>query len=126
MFYNILWVGLGSCLGGISRYLLSKIIQTNAATFFPLGTLAVNLGGCFLIGLIYGLIDRGMELSPGVRLFLTVGFCGGFTTFSTFIHENYTLFGGGNPLWVIGYAAISFVFGLALVYAGYFVAGIGR
>lgn len=119
---NILVVGFGSCLGGIARYLVGKLFSTTVTGMFPWATLAVNLGGCFLIGLIYGLIDRGFTLSPEMKLFLTVGFCGGFTTFSTFMHENFLLFGGGNPWLFVAYASTSFVFGLLLVYGGYFVA----
>lgn len=123
---NIFWVGLGSCLGGIARYLLSRFIQTGTSGVFPWGTLAVNLAGCLVIGLIYGLLDRGFCLSPGMKLFLTVGFCGGFTTFSTFMHENYILFGGGEPLMFIAYATASFIFGIAFVYGGYQLAGLIR
>lgn len=123
---NIIAVGAGSCIGGVLRYLLSKLIQTSTAGAFPWGTLAVNLIGCLVIGIIYGLLDRGLTLSPAMKLFLTVGFCGGFTTFSTFMHENYLLFGGGSLLPFIVYAAASFIFGLALVYGGYQLAGVMR
>lgn len=58
---------------------------------FPVGTLAVNLAGCLLIGILYGLFDRGTAKSPELRLFLAVGLCGGFTTFSTFINENFLM-----------------------------------
>lgn len=58
---------------------------------FPVGTLAVNLAGCLLIGILYGLFDRGTAASPELRLFLAVGLCGGFTTFSTFINENFLI-----------------------------------
>jgi len=118
---NILLVGVGSCLGGIFRYLLSKIVQTYATGTFPWGTLAVNVAGCLLIGLVYGLIDRGFQISDGVRLFLTVGFCGGFTTFSTFAHENFLLFNSGNLLLFIGYTALSFVLGFGMIFCGYFL-----
>ena len=124
--YNILLVGLGSCVGGIVRYLVSKLINDNTASAFPWGTLAVNLLGCFIIGFIYGLIDRGFSLSAGMKLFLTVGFCGGFTTFSTFMHENYLLFGGGNPILFISYMAVSVIFGLLLVYSGFYLSSIAR
>lgn len=120
---NLIMIGAGSCLGGIARYLLSKIIQTSSGGEFPWGTLAVNLLGCLIIGFIYGILDRGFNMSQGMRLFLTVGFCGGFTTFSTFINENFLLFGSGRILTVIIYAAASLFLGLCMTYAGFWLAG---
>ena len=63
---------------------------------FPLGTFLVNILGCFAIGLFYGLFERGNLMSPNLRIFLTVGFCGGFTTFSTFMNENFLLIKDDN------------------------------
>ncbi|MCM1036070.1 MAG: fluoride efflux transporter CrcB [Bacteroides sp.] len=117
---SIIAVGAGSCLGGIARYLVSRLLAgTAAAGAFPWSTFAVNIAGCFIIGIIYGLLARGMHLSEPVRLFLTVGFCGGFTTFSTFAHEGYLLFGGSGLPTVLLYAAASVGLGLAAVYAAY-------
>lgn len=121
---TILIVGAGSCLGGMARYLLSKLIQTPAGGVFPWGTLAVNVLGCLVIGFVYGLLDRGFNLSEGMKMFLTVGFCGGFTTFSTFMNENYLLFGSGHLLTVLAYAAVSLLLGLGMTYAGYRIAGL--
>ena len=86
---------------------------------FPWGTLTVNVAGCFIIGLIYGWLDQGLSLSPAWRLFLTVGFCGGFTTFSTFANENYLLFQGAHAAMLALYVAVSVAAGFAAVYAGY-------
>lgn len=121
---NILAVFLGSGIGGVCRYLLSRLIQTHAAaeSLFPWGTFAINVLGCFVIGLLYGVFDRydtSGIVSPQVRLLLTTGFCGGFTTFSTFINENYLLFQSSNLLLVTGYAAASLICGFLLLYAGY-------
>lgn len=117
---KILLVAIGSAAGGVCRYLLSKAVSDHwAAAAFPWGTFVVNMLGCLAIGLIYGLIDRGVHLSPELRLLLTVGFCGGFTTFSTFVHENYLLFHSSNPLLLAAYAAASFFCGLLLVFAGH-------
>lgn len=116
---KILIVGAGSCLGGVSRYLVSRMMQTICPGEFPWGTFVVNVVGCLIIGLVYGLIDRGCEMNEGVKLFLTVGFCGGFTTFSTFMHENYLLFSGSHLLTVGAYAALSVFVGFLMVYAGY-------
>lgn len=95
---NTFLVGIGSGIGGMVRYSLGRIINTSTTGIFPWSTLAVNLTGCLIIGVIYGIADRGINIDSGLKLFLTVGFCGGFTTFSTFAHENYLLFSGGNIL----------------------------
>lgn len=121
---NILVVGAGSCFGGMTRYIVSRLIQTSASGPFPWGTFAVNIIGCLIIGIIYGLLDRGFQLSEGMKLFLTAGFCGGFTTFSTFMHENYLLFECGTPVIFLIYAIASFSVGLAAVYLGYSLANI--
>lgn len=81
MWTEIICVGAGSCLGGIMRYLSTKYIQSAVAATFPWGTLAVNVVGSLIIGFVLGLVDRGIAIPPTVKLFLTVGFCGGFTTF---------------------------------------------
>lgn len=119
MFRTILIIGAGSFVGGIARYLLSKVVQTGITTSFPWGTFTVNILGCLLIGILYGLFEKGSVMNPDTRLFLTVGLCGGFTTFSTFIHENYNLFNNGNILQFCLYSASSFVLGLLAAYLGH-------
>ena len=119
---DVLIVGAGSCLGGMARYLLSVAVQTRAGSLFPWGTFAVNLAGCLVLGFLYGMLDRGFQLSAPMKLFLTVGFCGGFTTFSTFVNENYLLFTHPAPAIAMIYAAATFVAGLFLLYAGYLAA----
>ncbi|MDD4759463.1 MAG: fluoride efflux transporter CrcB [Bacteroidaceae bacterium] len=121
MFRTIMCIGLGSFTGGVLRYYLSKGIQQAAFMQFPFGTMAVNLLGCFLIGLFYGLFDRGALMSPNLRLFLTVGFCGGFTTFSTFMNENFQLAKDGNILLFALYSAISLGGGFLLLALGHFI-----
>lgn len=82
-----IYVGLGSMLGGISRYGLTLITQNYAVFSIPFGTLLANLAGCLLIGLIAGLGAKTEILSSGTRLVLATGFCGGFTTMSSFVYE---------------------------------------
>lgn len=118
MVKTLLFIGAGSFLGGVSRYALTRLVQDHILHVFPYGTLVVNIVGCFLIGLFYGLFDRGHVLDPDIRMFLTVGFCGGFTTFSTFANENFSMLQGGNFLGVGAYAVLSFALGLAMVYLG--------
>ena len=121
---EVIAVFLGSGLGGVCRYLLSRYVQIHVAStvVFPWGTFGVNVLGCLFIGLIYGIFDRYAVsgfLTPQLRLLLTVGFCGGFTTFSTFINENYLLFQSSNVPVLLAYVAASVVIGFIMLYAGY-------
>lgn len=122
VFAKFLCVAAGSCLGGVCRYAVSRWFQENTTSTFPWGTFTVNIVGCLIIGLIYGIIDRGFNMSEGLKLFLTVGFCGGFTTFSTLMHENYLLISPSGFSWIILYAVSSLAVGLAMVYGGYYLA----
>jgi fluoride exporter len=115
----LLFIGSGSFLGGIARFLLSRFVQQGVLSSFPYGTLVVNVLGCFLIGLFYGLTERGNLMDTDLRLFLTVGFCGGFTTFSTFASENMVLLKDGNFLYFALYASLSVFLGLTATYLGH-------
>lgn len=114
----ILLVGAGGFLGSVARYLASKYIQQSLLSPFPFGTFWVNILGCFLIGLFYGLSERSGFMTNELRLFLTVGFCGGFTTFSTFANENMGLLRDGAFLYFALYTGLSVFFGLVAVYLG--------
>ena len=117
MVKTLVYIGLGSCLGGISRYLLSNLIQTDTGGF-PFGTITVNILGCFLMGIICGLCERNGLMGSNLQMFLTVGFCGGFTTFSTFINENYNLLAGGQILHLVLYPTLSFGLGMLAAHLG--------
>lgn len=121
MWSNILWVMLGSAAGGGCRYALSKVIADNSDGVFPWGTFTVNLVGCLTIGILFGLIDRGATLSPAMRALLIAGFCGGFTTFSSFAHENYMLLEDSRFLIAFLYTTVSFAAGLLLAHAGHWL-----
>lgn len=84
-------IGLGGGIGSIARYLTSVYVTRLIESAFPYGTLAVNILGSMIIGLIFGFSDRYSWLTPELRLLLATGFCGGFTTFSTFSYETLTL-----------------------------------
>ncbi|MCE1199007.1 MAG: fluoride efflux transporter CrcB [Marinilabiliales bacterium] len=111
-------IGSGSFLGGIARYLMAKAVQNSMASAFPYGTLLVNVVGCLLIGLVFGLSERTNLVSDPWRLFLTVGFCGGFTTFSSFANENMALLRDGNFFYFSLYTGSSIFLGLLAVYLG--------
>ncbi len=115
----LIFIGMGSFLGGLARYGLGRFIVAVAGVPSFWGTLAANVSGCFLIGLFYGLFDRYDVGGVHWRMFLTVGFCGGFTTFSTFVHENYVNISQGRFFESVLYATLSFAIGLVMVYAGH-------
>lgn len=121
MIKTFMIVGIGSFFGGGCRFLLSKVVQNMIEYSFPLGTMVVNILGCFLIGLFYGLFDRGGLMNPDLKMFLTVGFCGGFTTFSTFMNENFQLLKDGNFFYVALYVSISLFVGLLALYFGHLI-----
>lgn len=101
-------VGLGSALGGMVRYLVGGAIQRLGETTFPLGTLVVNATGSFLIGFILRFSLDTTAITPDVRAFLTIGFCGGYTTFSTFSWETVRLLEDGDYGRASLYIALSF------------------
>jgi CrcB protein len=118
MIRNLLIIGLGGGLGSMARYLCQKWFNETYPHPFPWGTFVVNITGCFLIGLIYAASEKTSLLSPQARLLLITGFCGGYTTFSTFAFENMNLLRSGDYLYFIIYVLLSVVLGIAAVFAG--------
>lgn len=119
MIKNVLLVALGGGFGSVARYLISFYIQKNSDGTFPWATLIVNILGSFIIGILYGLSERGHFMSSEIRLLLAVGVCGGFTTFSTFTNENFILIRGGEFLHMALYTGFSIALGFSFVYIGY-------
>mgnify|MGYP002862411824 CR=1 FL=1 len=119
MIKDIIIVGIGSGIGGICRYLIS-LFMGQAHNGFPWGTFAVNVVGCLLIGILWGLTSRFQNFSPSISLFLMVGFCGGFTTFSTFSKEGLTMLQANNYTLFSLYAIGSMVLGIISVALGYY------
>jgi len=111
-------IGSGSFIGGVARYLLSRFVQNSIVSTFPFGTFIVNILGCFMIGLFFGISERENLMNTEWRMFLTVGFCGGFTTFSTFTNENIALLRDGNFLHFALYTSLSVFLCLMATYAG--------
>ncbi len=95
---TILYIALGGIAGTLSRYVLEGWIQSRAASSFPVGTLVVNISGSFLLGFILRIATGAAVISPDVRAGLTIGFCGAFTTMSTFSYESVTLLHDGDYL----------------------------
>ena len=87
LFLSLVYVGLGSMFGGLSRYGLTLATQNLSAFSLPYGTLISNLAGCLVIGILAGIGGKTEVLSTEARLLLATGFCGGFTTMSSFIYE---------------------------------------
>ena len=118
MFKAMLIAGLGGFFGTCLRYLVGKLSHLICSSPFPWGTLAVNLIGSFIIGLFLGLAEQSHLISSQMNVFLITGFCGGFTTFSSFSDDMFLLL--QNRHW--GYFTIYFlgsiVFGLLLVWLG--------
>jgi CrcB protein len=114
-----LLVGVGSFVGGNARYIMAKWVGGMIDARFPLGTFLINVGGSFILGLIGGLIaQRTIPHADAVRLALGVGFCGGFTTFSTFEFETHALFEDGVWLTALTNMFLSLFAGLVAVRFG--------
>ncbi len=118
MIKTLLIAGIGGFIGTIMRFLVSRYFQENTISLFPWGTFTVNLVGSLLIGIFFGLSERGNFLSPDVRIFLTVGICGGFTTFSSLANDAFVLLQEREWLRLSLYTSLSFFLGLLAVYGG--------
>ena len=110
-------VGAGGFIGAVCRYLMG-LIPVNENLAFPIKTLAINILGSFVIGLIAGLALKNNALNPRAVLFLKVGICGGFTTFSSFALETGDLLKGGNTVTALLYVSLSVVLGILAVFGG--------
>ncbi len=121
MLKNILLIGLGGSIGSIARYFVSRLNNQVEWLSIPIGTLAVNVAGSFLIGLLIGISEKSPILTVELRMFLMVGLCGGFTTFSSFTGENLMLMRNGQFLPLFLYTGLSILLGFTAVYLGYAV-----
>ena len=114
----IFQIALGSAIGGVARYLLSSWIALRVGGGFPWGTLVVNLTGSFLLGLLVPILLAAPAISPETRAFLTVGFCGGYTTFSAFSAETVRLMESGDYRRASLYVGASVLLALAATMVG--------
>jgi len=117
MLKNILLVGLGGFFGSIARYLTYLVIDKKLPMTFPLSTFTVNVIGSLILGFFAGMLIRH-HFTETARLLIAVGFCGSFTTFSTFAYENLQLL-WEKPLMSVAYIIASVAFGLLMVFLGY-------
>ena len=116
---KIALVTIGGSMGALSRYGISLLSVRLFGTGFPWGTLLVNLGGCFLIGLSFALADRTQLMNPSARLFFVTGFLGALTTFSTFGYETFSAIHAGSHWLAIGNVLLNNFVGLILVFLGF-------
>src|SRR5436190_23587612 len=110
-------IALGGAVGSVLRYLIGGAVQRMSASGFPIGTMFVNVSGCFVIGILVRQF-MNMQLTPELRALLIVGFCGGFTTFSTFSAETIGLIEGGEYTRATGYVVLSVALCLLATLAG--------
>ena len=112
---NILAVGAGGFLGSILRYLIS-LIPLDEPIIFPIKTFIINIVGCIIIGIIAVSASKNFEMNPQMLLFLKVGLCGGFTTFSTFALETADLMKAGHMGIAFAYVVLSVLVGISVIF----------
>ena len=116
-----LLVGLGGAVGSMLRYGIGKVLQPHTSGF-PLATFSVNIIGCFLIGLLFGLAEKHQWMNTNLLFLLATGFCGGFTTFSAFAFENISLMEKQLFSTTLIYSLLSVVLGILVCKAGFILA----
>ena len=118
MFKAMIIAGLGGFIGTCLRFLTGKFFHAVTSSAFPWGTFSVNVIGSFVIGIFFGLAERSNVISPSMNVFLNTGFCGGFTTFSSFADDMYLMLQQRHWMSLGLYVGLSFLLGLAMVWLG--------
>lgn len=119
---NLIAVFLGGGIGSVLRYLLGAIFGKNFETVFPFATFLINITGSLFLGFVLGLFMAKTNVNTQLKLFLTVGVAGGFTTFSTFTVETFNLFKDGHNYLALIYPISSIIIGFGAVLAGFYLA----
>jgi len=115
---EVFLVFVGGGLGSLLRYQLGRFINQTYLSAFPTATLIINLLACLLLGLVLGYLNKPEYQNQAARILLAVGFCGGFSTFSTFSYETLTLIRQGQTILALGNVFISVILGLAATFIG--------
>lgn len=118
MVKSLFIVGMGGFIGTVLRFLISRYIQDSFTSVFPWSTFIINISGSFLIGIFYGISEKDNFMSPEWRIFLTVGICGGFTTFSSLSNDAFILLQSKELFRFSLYISLSFFLGLFAVFIG--------
>jgi CrcB protein len=126
MIFKLLSVGAGGFIGAALRYMVSQLFRNNPGTGFPVATLLVNVIGGLLIGFIYEITKESLNISEAVRLFLTTGILGGFTTFSTFSYETLLMLSAGNYAGGVLNTALNVILSVSGAWLGSFTARLFR
>ncbi len=121
MLKTIVYIAVGGAIGSVLRFLTAVLVSKFWSNQFPLATFLTNIAGCFLIGLFIGILAKYQLTVSNLKWFLVTGFCGGFTTFSAFGMENFTLLQNNNSLLAFSYIALSIILGLFAVWLGLFI-----
>jgi fluoride exporter len=119
---HVFLVGVGGFIGSVLRFGLSALAHRWVQNGFPVGTFAVNALGCLAVGAVWSLAEYRQWSNPELRLFLTAGFLGGFTTFSAFGHETFVLIRHGHYSWAVGNVLANVVIGIGAVIVGWLAA----
>lgn len=121
MLKTILYIAIGGAIGSVLRYLTSVLVSKYWNNNFPIATFITNVLGCLIIGFLIGILEKNNLSNSNLKWFLVTGFCGGFTTFSTFGYENFNLFQAQNSAIAFLYIGTSIFLGIMAVWLGLFL-----